>query len=165
MAGLDDPLAGSATPPPGGGSLPPARAGQTDPICPQTSRLTHFEIPGGPDRTLSKKGGFTARHEGLPVGAKCELRETSTGGADAVSIVPDLGDSGVGFAEVRNGAHVEITVRNSFNTAPGGSKPRLENTGSGTLLPRLGAVIALTSGGMLLPLRRRRDGVGHSGTC
>ncbi|GAA1778098.1 DUF5979 domain-containing protein [Leucobacter iarius] len=114
-----------------------------------------IEIPGGPDRTLSKKGGFTARYEGLPVGAKCELRETSTGGADAVSIVPNLGDSGVGFAEIRNGAHVEITVRNSFNTAPGESKPRLENTGSGTLLPWLGAAGALIVAGVLFLLRRR----------
>lgn len=44
-------------------------------------------VPGGPTRTLSAAGDWTAVYEDLPQGATCQVTETDAGSADSVTIV------------------------------------------------------------------------------
>lgn len=130
--------------------------------------VVDLEIPDGATRELSKQGGLTASYGELPVGAACELRETATGGAKAVMITPNAGDTAVGVVTVGAGAAAAITVVNEFTgdsvppVDPGkpgtpGTTPGLSTTGGASVTPWLiGGGVLLVLGAALLALRARR---------
>ncbi|GAA1320569.1 DUF5979 domain-containing protein [Leucobacter albus] len=118
-----------------------------------------IEIPGGADRELSKQNGLTASYEQLPVGAKCELRETGTGGGTTVSITPNAGDIRVGAVTVAAGAATQLTVVNEFPAVPPTpGEPGLPGTGGSAQTGLIvGGVALLLLGATLVVLRVRRS--------
>ena len=69
-------------------------------------------IPGGATRVLDAAGGYRASYDSLPVGARCELSETKTGGATSTTIVGDSGRP-IDTIEIVDGTS-EITLANTF---------------------------------------------------
>ncbi|GAA1586744.1 DUF5979 domain-containing protein [Leucobacter aridicollis] len=123
-----------------------------------------IEVPEGAERELSKAGGLTATYDELPVGAACELRETSTGGASTVSITPNAGDATVGTATVAADEVVELTVVNEFLLPPVTPEPptggKLPGTGGGLPVGWLlggGGLLLLGAAALVVTRVRQRD--------
>ncbi|MCL2455753.1 MAG: DUF11 domain-containing protein [Micrococcales bacterium] len=71
-------------------------------------------IPGGADRALTTTTGV--RYENLPVGARCAVTETDSGGASTVTFTPaDPTDPTRAVVTVQPGAAASVTVDNLFD--------------------------------------------------
>lgn len=118
--------------------------------------VTSVPIPGGADRALSTSTTLTATYDQLPTGAECTVTETSSGGADKVTITPNAGDEQQGTATIGDATVINVDVVNEFDPPePSG----LVDTGSDVwpwLLAGVGAILA--GAFVLMGLgRRRRD--------
>ena len=169
-----------------GGVEAPAEVPGDGETVPDADAPVAIEIPGGAARQLSTDTELTTTYTQLPAGAKCEVRETETGDAHEVLIVPNSGDEHVGTATVAAGEDIAMTVINRYFAPPVDKEPELPltpgtdpgqkpgaggtgvgggltNTGGGSGLPWLiGGGSLLLLGAVLLVVMQVRRGRGST---
>lgn len=76
---------------------------------------TEIPVPGGVERELTAEGNYEGDYTGLPLGAKCGLTETKTGGATSSEIVNANGEAVTGPVTIGDEDALELRVVNTFD--------------------------------------------------
>lgn len=140
---------------------------------------TAFEVPGGAERTLSKRNAYRAAYADLPSSAKCTLTETEDGDAKRTSIEAEVAGTPatskkatitLDLTPTTGPGEASATVINEFEADVEGDDDDRDdgalNDGDKNDLPGVGStltpwflatgVLLLLGGAVLLAARRRR---------